>query len=105
VADHRAIVDVGQARVSGRIREPVKTGDTAVIAIRPDDLRPVPAGNGGLAATIGASEYRGREFVGFARTVDGVDLSFRADERLQPGEAVHLGADPDRVLIFSGGGS
>ncbi len=98
-----AVVDVGHARVAGRIREPVAMGDAAVVAIRPDDLHPVPAGNGGLVATVAASEFRGREFVGFGRTQDGIDLSFRADGRLTPGEAVHLGADPDRVLVFSGG--
>ena len=79
-----------------------RTGDAAVVAIRPDDLHPVPAGNGGLVATVAASEFRGREFVGFGRTQDGIDLSFRADGRLTPGEAVHLGADPDRVLVFCG---
>jgi putative spermidine/putrescine transport system ATP-binding protein len=98
-----AVVDIGHARVAGRIREPVDFGDEAVIAIRPDDLHPMPAGNGCLAATVAASEFRGREFVGFGRTADGIDLSFRADARLTPGEAVHLGADPDRVLVFAGG--
>jgi putative spermidine/putrescine transport system ATP-binding protein len=85
------------------VRERVAAGDAAVIAIRPDDLRAVPAGNGGLVATVGASEFRGREFVGFARTADGIDLSFHAGERLRAGEAVHLGAAPERVLVFSGG--
>jgi putative spermidine/putrescine transport system ATP-binding protein len=102
VADGSAVVDVGRARISGRVREPVAAGDAAVIAIRPDDLRAIPAGNGGLVATVSASEFRGREFVGFARTGDGIDLSFHAGERLTAGEAVHLGAAPDRVLVFSG---
>jgi putative spermidine/putrescine transport system ATP-binding protein len=102
VTDGSAVVDVGRARISGRVREPVAAGDAAVIAIRPDDLRAIPAGNGGLVATVSASEFRGREFVGFARTGDGIDLSFHAGERLTAGEAVHLGAAPDRVLVFSG---
>jgi putative spermidine/putrescine transport system ATP-binding protein len=102
VADGHAVVDVGHARVSGRVREPVAAGDEAFIAIRPDDLHPMAPGNSGLAATVAASEFRGREFVGFGRTADGIDLSFRADQRLQAGEPIHLGADPERVLVFSG---
>ncbi len=103
IADHTAVVDVGQARITGQVREPVKPGEAAVIAIRPDDLRPIGAGDGGLVATVAGSEFRGREFVGFGRTADGVDLAFRADARLRAGEVVHLGADPARVLVFSGG--
>ncbi len=85
------------------MREPVRTGDGAVVAIRPDDLVATLEDDGALPATLSASEFRGQEFVGFARTADGVDLSFRSPMRLQPGGTVHLHADPDRVLVFSGG--
>jgi putative spermidine/putrescine transport system ATP-binding protein len=98
-----AVVDVGATRVSGRMREPVIAGDPAVVAIRPDDLMPVPNANAGLPATLSASEFRGQEFVGFARTADGVDLSFRSPIRLQPGGIIHLRADPQRALVFAGG--
>jgi putative spermidine/putrescine transport system ATP-binding protein len=64
---------------------------------------PVPTTNGGLPATLSASEFRGQEFVGFARTADGVDLSFRSPIRLQAGGTIHLRADPARVLVFAGG--
>ncbi|HEX2724943.1 MAG TPA: TOBE domain-containing protein, partial [Beijerinckiaceae bacterium] len=99
-----AVVDVGATRISGRMREPVKAGDAAVVAIRPDNLMPVPTTNGGVPATLSASEFRGQEFVGFARTADGVDLSFRSPIRLHAGGAVHLRADPTRVLVFAGAG-
>jgi putative spermidine/putrescine transport system ATP-binding protein len=98
-----AVVDLGATRISGRMREPVREGDEAVLAIRPDDLMPVPTTNGGLPATLSASEFRGQEFVGFARTADGVDLSFRSPIRLQAGGTIHLRADPARVLVFAGG--
>jgi putative spermidine/putrescine transport system ATP-binding protein len=98
-----AVVDLGATRISGRMREPVREGDEAVLAIRPDDLMPVPTTNGGLPATLSASEFRGQEFVGFARTADGVDLSFRSPIRLKAGGTIHLRADPARVLVFAGG--
>ena len=44
------------------------------MAIRPDDLRTVPHGDAALAATVAAAEFRGREFIGFARTAEGGDL-------------------------------
>jgi putative spermidine/putrescine transport system ATP-binding protein len=105
VTDHSAVIDVGRGHLSGRVRGPLEPGEPAVVAIRPDDLHSLPEGSGGLAATVSASEFRGREFVGFARTPDGIDLSFIAAARLNPGDTVHLGADPERVLVFAGGGS
>jgi putative spermidine/putrescine transport system ATP-binding protein len=98
-----AVVDLGSTRISGRMRDPIRIGDGAVVAIRPDDLFAAPDGDSGLPATLSASEFRGQEFVGFARTSDGVDLSFRSPMRLQAGGTVHLRAEPERVLVFSGG--
>jgi len=74
-----------------------------VIAIRPEDLHPVASDGAAVPTTVSASEFKGREFVGFGRTADGVELSFRAPNRLEPGAAVHLGADPERALVFAGG--
>ena len=101
VGDVATVVTTG-ARISGRVREPVRAGDPAVVAIRPDDLHRVSERDHALAATVSASEFRGREFIGFARTADGIDLSFRSTERLQAGDTVRLSADPDRVLVFAG---
>src|SRR5215213_9170645 len=98
-----AVVDLGSTRISGRMRDPIRIGDGAVVAIRPDDLFAAANGDSGLPAILSASEFRGQEFVGFARTSDGVDLSFRSPMRLQAGGTVHLRAEPDRVLVFSGG--
>jgi len=98
-----AVVDVGQTRIAGRMREPVTVGAAAIIAIRLDDLLAAPNGDGGVPATLSASEFRGQEFVGFARTADGMDLSFRSPMRLTPGGTVHLRAEPERVLVFPGG--
>ena len=70
-----------------------------IAAIRPDDL---VAGNGPIAATVEAAEYRGRDFYGLARAGDGTELHFRSDARVVAGETVRLGASPDRVLVYVG---
>jgi putative spermidine/putrescine transport system ATP-binding protein len=98
-----AVVEAGSARIAGRVREPVRPGEAAIAAVRPDDLQPAEAGEGAIAATVSSAEFRGREFVGFARAADGgTELSFRSPERVEPGATVHLGADPERVLVFAG---
>jgi putative spermidine/putrescine transport system ATP-binding protein len=78
----------------------VTAGAAASLVVRPDDFHPVASG--GLAATVAAAEFRGREFVGFARSADGTDLAFRSDRRVTAGESVSLGADPNRVLVYAG---
>jgi putative spermidine/putrescine transport system ATP-binding protein len=98
--DGFAVVEVGDAHVRGRTRQALEVSASAFVGIRPDDLNTVPAGNG-IAAVVAAAEFRGREFVGFARTASGAELSFRSDERVNVGSKVHLGADPERVLIFA----
>jgi putative spermidine/putrescine transport system ATP-binding protein len=101
VNGNEAVVEAGGARLRGRMRGTVRAGDHAVVAIRPDDLEAVAPDAGALAATVAAAEFRGREFVGFGRTAEGVELAFRSDRRVDPGESIHLGADPDRVLVFA----
>jgi putative spermidine/putrescine transport system ATP-binding protein len=102
VSNGSADVAVGGATVAGRTRGPAQAGAAAQVAIRPEDLHPLPAGQSGLVATVISTEFRGREFVGFARMEDGTDLSFLAAEKLDNGATVTLGADPARVLVYSG---
>jgi putative spermidine/putrescine transport system ATP-binding protein len=97
-----ATVESGTALMTGRMREPVRVGDAAVLAIRPDDLHPAATSNAGLSAEVISAEFRGREFFGFARSDGDAPLAFRSDVRLDPGSTVHLNADPERVLIFRG---
>jgi putative spermidine/putrescine transport system ATP-binding protein len=95
-----ATVDVGSARIAGRLRAPMAVGGTAMAAIRPDDLCVVAPGQG-LVATVTASEFRGQEFFAFGRTADGADLSFKAPHRLDTGTTVNVGARPERVLVYA----
>ena len=103
VSGDEVTVTVGGASLRGRLREPVSVGAPCWVAIRPEDLHMAAAGQGGLEAEAVSTEFRGREFVGFARMADGTDLSFMAADRIEPGARVALAAEPDRVLVFGGG--
>ncbi|SEE03923.1 carbohydrate ABC transporter ATP-binding protein, CUT1 family [Rhizobiales bacterium GAS188] len=94
-----AQVDIGGGTLEGIPRGELK-GDTAVVAVRPDDLVPAAAGRSGIAATVEAIEYRGREFHGVARTPAGAELHFASTAPLAVGSPVQLTADKDQVLIF-----
>jgi putative spermidine/putrescine transport system ATP-binding protein len=71
----------------------------ALAAIRPEDLTPQPGAP--LLATVETVEYRGRDFYGTARTQGGAELFFRAESRLQVGDAIRLGADAPRILVYA----
>jgi len=94
-----ARIAIGDAELIGTVIETLP-GEAALAAIRPDDL--VPRADGTLAATVAAVEYRGRGFFGTARTAAGTELFFRSDARVEPGEALRLGADRNRILIYAG---
>ncbi|PZO03937.1 MAG: spermidine/putrescine ABC transporter ATP-binding protein [Hyphomicrobiales bacterium] len=100
VSGEHATVAIEGAGIVGRVRNTVTPGLAAHVAIRPEDLHPVAAGSAGIKAQVISTEFRGREFVGFARMADGTDLSFLATERLAPGAEVTLAAEPDRVLVY-----
>ena len=87
----------GGAAVSGVAWEALPAGP-ALLAVRPEDL--VPVGGEGIAAIVGSSEYRGRDFYGLAHAGDGTPLYFRAGARAVAGERLTLGADPARALFF-----
>jgi len=93
----RATIAVGDARLVGRAGAGLGPGDAAMLVARPDDLALAAAG---LGATVESVEYRGREFVGLARTGDDSELVFHSDTRLDTGATVTLAPDPARALVF-----
>ena len=95
-------LDLGCGALTGIPAAPLQ-GDTAIVALRPDDLAPVAEGGPHLAAVVESTEFIGREFHGIARTANGHALHFRSDTRLALGAAVRLGAPPQRVLVFPDG--
>jgi putative spermidine/putrescine transport system ATP-binding protein len=94
-----AVVRAGSVELRGLWQEPVRPGAPAVLAVRPEDLVAQP--DGSLKATVVSSEFRGHDFTGFARTDDGADLVFTAQERAAHGDVVALAADPGRALVFA----
>jgi putative spermidine/putrescine transport system ATP-binding protein len=92
-------VTVAGATIAGTPVETLADGP-ATVAIRPDDLSPRP--DGPIKVTVSTAEYRGRDFYGTATASDGTELFFRSEQKIAPGEALALGADAPRVLIYVG---
>ncbi|ONG59117.1 spermidine/putrescine ABC transporter ATP-binding protein [Pseudoroseomonas deserti] len=92
-------LDLGIGQLQGIEAAPI-AGETATLALRPDDLQPVAEGTPHLRAQVEAVEFIGREFHGLARSARGDALHFRAAERPALGETLCLGADPRRVLAY-----
>ncbi len=90
-------LDVEGALLGGVSETPLAPGAQAVLAVRPDDLTP---GEGGIAVRVESSEYRGREWVGLARSAGGLELIFRAEAPVREGDALQLRPDPDRARVF-----
>ena len=90
------MVTVGGGRLPGTPMRPL--GGRVVVAIRPDDLRPVL--DGPIVATVEIAEYHGRDFYAVARAEDGTDLYFRSERRITAGDTLRLGAPPARVLVY-----
>jgi putative spermidine/putrescine transport system ATP-binding protein len=91
-------VTVGGAAIAGTPVERLADGP-ATVAIRPDDLS--PRADGPIKATVATAEYRGRDFYGTATTSNGTELFFRSEQKVTPGEALALGAEAPRVLIYA----
>jgi putative spermidine/putrescine transport system ATP-binding protein len=98
VAVGAAGANAGQ--LAGRARH-ADLGDDVVIAIRPDDLSPQPAGQPGLPVTVEHVEYQGRGFHALGRTTDGQIAYFRSDRVLRIGEMLTLAADSARALVYA----
>jgi putative spermidine/putrescine transport system ATP-binding protein len=105
LAGDSATVDIDGTLLTGHARAALSLGATAELAIRPDDLETAMPGQHAVPALVHASEYRGREFIGFARTSDGRELTFRSAQPIRPDEHVHLAAPADRVLVYAGDGA
>ncbi len=82
----------------------LRSGQEAVMAVRPDDLRceQTDAAGDDIPAEVEVVEYQGREFAVEVRTAEGVRLHLRTDRRLSPGDSVKLTIDPARLLVFPG---
>ena len=90
----------------GTAAQPVRTGESVRVAIRPEDLTvvsaaaPVLAGNT-TSARVSVVEYHGREFAVGVLTENGQALHVRSDHPPVIGSTVELTADPARVLVYA----
>ena len=98
--DH-ATISVAGATISGLASEILKPGDEAVLVARGEDIAAAKAGSRTLAATVETIEYRGREFVGTARTADGLELIFHSPTLTEIGSRIALSVNADRALVFA----
>jgi putative spermidine/putrescine transport system ATP-binding protein len=79
------------------------SGTRVICAIRPEDLHPGEGPNA-VEAKVVVVEYRGQEHAVEAVTEQGTALHLLSADRLVPGDAVTLTADPERVLVFDAEG-
>jgi len=93
-------VKIGGADVEGTPVGAAAAG-SAVVAIRPDDLKAAPGG--ALTVTVETAQYHGRDFYCSGRTADGSELYFLSAQKVAKGDSVRLAADPKRVLIYPEG--
>jgi putative spermidine/putrescine transport system ATP-binding protein len=93
-------IEADGAAISGKASGTIAGGEAAVALFRAEDLTIAPDDASGIRATVDAVEYRGREFVGLARTKAGVVLSFTSETATEVGREVTLAVDPGRVLVF-----
>jgi len=80
-------------------------GSTVQVAIRPEDLRIASDGADGVFEAVAeVVEYHGREFQVDALTRSGQRVHLRTGQRVAPGDQLPLTVDPQRALVFAGGG-
>jgi putative spermidine/putrescine transport system ATP-binding protein len=97
----RTSIAVGASTLSGTARDSLKIGDTAVVAARADDVIAGTKSGTTVEAVVETIEYRGREFVGTARTAEGLELVFHAPQTAALGSTIWLSVDPARALAFA----
>jgi putative spermidine/putrescine transport system ATP-binding protein len=91
-------ISIGSVGLQGTPIDGAADGEV-VAAIRPDDLKVTPGGP--LAVKVESAQYHGNEFYCLGRAVDGAELYFRSETKVQKGDTVHLAADPARVLVYA----
>ncbi|HYF53132.1 MAG TPA: ABC transporter ATP-binding protein [Salinarimonas sp.] len=98
-----ATLEVEGARLAGKATAGLAAGASGVLSARPEDLHPTDGA--GVPAIVDSMEFRGREWVGYARTAAGAAVSFQAAAPVPTGATVRLAADATRALVFPEGGA
>ncbi|WP_127125354.1 ABC transporter ATP-binding protein [Georgenia sp. SYP-B2076] len=100
-----AVEGTGFANLTATAVEDVAVGDTARLAIRPEDFRIVapgdqPVGGNAVPAKVAVVEYHGREFSVGVLTASGNTLHVRSDYPPKVGDDVTLTVEPARALVY-----
>ncbi len=83
----------------------VTVGAPVRVAVRPEDLRIASDGADSVFEAVAeVVEYHGREFQVDALTRAGQRVHLRTDRRVSTGDRLALTVDPQRALVFAGGG-
>jgi len=102
-----ATLEVGESLLRGLVRHKLQKGEKAALVARPDDVSLVTnasstQNSSTMAAMVETIEYRGREFVGTAKTSRGNEIVFHVAHHVEPQNRVHLNIDATRALLFAG---
>ncbi|MBJ6134487.1 ABC transporter ATP-binding protein [Ochrobactrum sp. Q0168] len=100
IENGQATIDVAGSELTGRAVGALKTGDEAVLMARGDDVVLGSVQQNTLQAIVETIEYRGREYVGTARTQSGLELIFHGPKGVEPGSQIALGIDAANALVF-----
>lgn len=101
VEDGQATIDVSGSELTGRAMDTLQSGSSAIIMARGDDVVSGEKGRNTIAATVETIEYRGREYVGIARTESGMEMVFHGPQEVAPGAKITLGIDAGHALVFA----
>lgn len=93
-------LDVGNAFITGTARVPLKVGQRAILAVRPDDVSTAAPSSSTIQAKVETIEYRGRDFVGTASADNAQELVFHAPVNAELGSTITLAIDANRALVF-----
>jgi putative spermidine/putrescine transport system ATP-binding protein len=100
IENGQATIAVAGSELTGRAADTLKVGDEAILMARGDDVVSGSAHQNTLQATVETIEYRGREYVGTARTQTGLELIFHGPKGVEPGSQIELGIDAANALVF-----
>ncbi|NVM39392.1 ABC transporter ATP-binding protein [Ochrobactrum intermedium] len=100
IENGQAVIAVAGSELVGRAMDELRPGDDAVLMARGDDVVSGSGHRNDLQAIVETIEYRGREYVGTARTETGMELIFHGPHGVEPGSRIVLGIDAGHALVF-----
>lgn len=99
----QATILVAGRELNGRAMDMLAPGSDAVLMARGDDVVSGQKGNNTIEAIVETIEYRGREYVGIARTDNAMEMVFHGPQEVAPGAKITLSIDAENALVFAGG--